>query len=168
MRPWEHLKARGPCVAAALAMPGEGKTSILIEAMLSGAWPHVACVDPEFELHLPGRNIQYLKPDRDDWRKIPQGSLVVLDELDGICKDVQGGYEWCLHIFRACRPWGITVLWSAQTPYEVPRGATRRCRLLFLGQILEERDLEYLRTYYPKAPETLPNLAPHRFLVIRR
>ncbi len=161
----EASRVIGPGVIAVFARPGAGKTTLLRSLLLR--WPGSrAAVDPEYQMQYSTGRICYLDLLGDDWRDLPRGGLIAIDEVDRLMARGPKEARWVLDLVNMARPWGISVAFSARRPSAVRRDLTACARIMALGQITERLDREYLSAWYPEA-ETLRSIKEFRFRVIR-
>lgn len=145
-------------IAGILGSRGSGKTNVMRHFLRS--WDkRVAVVDPEFQLRykdLDGRAVYVDDVTKLDWRDLPAGSLVLLDELDRWILYDRARRQWCLDLLNCCRPWGLSVCWTARAAADVPRACTKCSDFLLIFKSHEPADLEYLARYAP--PELIAAL----------
>lgn len=122
-------------------------------------------VDPEYQLRpkrrVAGIHVVNSPAALPALSSIGRGGIILLDEVDRWQHDRR-----VVDIMNYCRPWGISVAWTARRPARVPRDLTALADYLILYRITEPRDLGYIREYSEKAFEIAPSLQAFRPVIL--
>lgn len=154
-------------IIAILGRRGQGKTTLLrsIMALARRQGRFLWVVDPEYQLHprRPWGAMEIMNNIKDlpEPRRLGKRSIVLLDEVDRWGRD-----QRLLDLVNYCRPWGVSVAWTARRPARVPRDITALADYLVLFRVTEPRDLAYIREYSEEAYRAAPSLQPFHPIII--
>lgn len=171
----ESVRAIGPGSYGIIAASGHGKSYAMRHVLATWQGGQRAALDYEYQLRWAGNRfgVQYWAPwdprllPLADWRGLPDGSALFIDEIDR--RMARGGacWHWILDVVNCARPMGLTVYWTARVLSEVPSEVRKVARGWVVGRLEESDARAYLGTarLRPLIPRVLV-MPARRFLVV--
>lgn len=167
MRLTDILISSQSVILAILGRRGMGKTTLLRSVMSLAHQQHrvLWAVDPEYQLRprrkTGGIHVVNSPAALPTLSSIGRGGIILFDEVDRWGHDPR-----VVDVMNYCRPWGVSVAWTARRPARVPRDLTALADYFILYRVTEPRDLAYIREYSEDAARIAPSIQPFQPVIL--
>lgn len=145
-----------PEIVLVLGRRGCGKTTLAIQ--LAAGWPTA-----NIHVHDPMGVMLAFREASDDSLNTP-GNLLLLDEIDLLASARGYEYPWVREAVHYGRHLGISIIGAARRPANIHRDLTALASTVYLGQMLEPRDLDYCCKAWGEICLQAKTLPPFKFI----